>query len=135
MNKLRFAVLGAATAAFALMAASNAIGQAAAPAADPAAVAAAIAEGAPLFARNCAGCHGAEGQGGNGPALGNNQFVASQAGVVNQIFLGNAERGMPPFTRLTDQEVAAITNFVRNSFGNAFGLVTTEYVATVRPRE
>ncbi|MGD9738185.1 MAG: cytochrome c [Bauldia sp.] len=133
MKRLQVAVLAAVTGAAALFSATSAIGQA--PAADPAAVAAAVAEGAPLYARNCAGCHGAEGQGGAGPALSANQFVASQAGVVNQIFLGNAERGMPMFTRLSDQEVAAITNFVRNSWGNAFGLVDAAYVATVRPRE
>lgn len=135
MKRLQLAVLAAVTGAVGLMSANNAAGQGAAPAADPAAIAAAVAEGAPLFARNCAGCHGAEGQGGAGPALVNNQFVASESAVVNQIFLGNAERGMPAFTRLTDQEIAAITNFVRNSWGNAHGLTTAEYVGTVRPRE
>lgn len=129
----RLEVMAAAILAGAIATASAA--PTAAQEADAAAIAAAVAEGAPLYARNCAGCHGAEGGGGAGPALFSNQFMAQQSGVVNQIFLGNAERGMPMFTRLTDQEIAAITNFVRNSWGNSYGLTDAAYVATVRPTE
>lgn len=92
-----------------------------------------VAEGGPLYARNCAPCHGATGGGGAGPALAGNSFVASISAVLNQIFLGNDARGMPPFTRLTDREVAAISNYVRNSFGNAYpDLVTPEQAAATR---
>lgn len=93
-----------------------------------------IAEGQPLYARNCAPCHGATGGGGAGPALDGNSFVASISAVLNQIFLGNDARGMPAFTRLTDREVAAIANYIRNSMGNAYtDLVTPEQALATRP--
>lgn len=131
MKKLSIAVVAALTGAMAVMSASQVSAQATPD--DPAVVAAAVTAGAPLYARNCAGCHGNEGQGGNGPMLFNNQFVAQQSSVVNQIFLGNAERGMPGFTQLSNEDIANLTTFVRNSWGNAFGLTTADYVGTVRP--
>ncbi|MCW5715124.1 MAG: cytochrome c [Bauldia sp.] len=95
-----------------------------------------IAEGQTLYGRQCAPCHGATGGGGAGPALDGNSFMASISAVLNQIFLGNAERGMPMFTRLTDREVAAIANYIRNSMGNAYpDLVTVEAAAATRPTE
>lgn len=93
-----------------------------------------IAEGQPLYARNCAPCHGNEGGGGAGPSLAGNSFVGSISALLNQIFLGNDARGMPMFTRLTDREVAAISNYVRNSWGNAYtDLVTPEQALATRP--
>jgi mono/diheme cytochrome c family protein len=93
-----------------------------------------VAEGQALYGRNCAACHGATGGGGAGPALDGNSFMASISAVLNQIFLGNAERGMPMFTRLNDREVAAIANYIRNSMGNAYPeLVTPEAAAATRP--
>jgi cytochrome c oxidase subunit 2 len=93
-----------------------------------------VAEGARLYANNCAPCHGATGAGGAGPPIQGNVYMASISAVLNQIFLGNAERGMPMFTRLTDREVAAISNYIRNSMGNAYpDLVTLEAAAATRP--
>jgi mono/diheme cytochrome c family protein len=89
--------------------------------------------GEALFRTNCASCHGQNGEGGFGPTLAGNQFVASVSSIVNQIFFGNAERGMPPFTQLNDATIAAIATHVRNSWGNAFGPVTPEEVAGYRP--
>lgn len=93
-----------------------------------------VAEGAPLYARNCAACHGATGAGGAGPPIQGNAYMASISAVLNQIFLGNNERGMPGFTRLNDREIAAISNYIRNSMDNAYtDLVTPEAAAATRP--
>jgi mono/diheme cytochrome c family protein len=52
---------------------------------------------------------------------------------VAQILGGDEERGMPPFDgSLEDRQVAAIATFVRNSWGNEFGVVLPEYVTRVR---
>jgi mono/diheme cytochrome c family protein len=89
--------------------------------------------GEALFRTNCAACHGQNGEGGFGPTLAGNTFVSSVSSLVNQIFFGNAERGMPGFTQLDNATIAAISTHVRNSWGNAFGPVTPEEVAGFRP--
>jgi mono/diheme cytochrome c family protein len=53
--------------------------------------------------------------------------------LVNQIFFGNAERGMPGFVQLNDAQIAAIATHVRNSWGNAHGPVAADEVAGYRP--
>lgn len=92
-----------------------------------------MAEGGPLYGRNCAACHGAEGQGGAGDRLVGSPMVATVGGSVNQILSGSPERGMPPFARLNDREIAAIATYMRNSWGNAYGPVTPEVVRQSRP--
>jgi mono/diheme cytochrome c family protein len=53
--------------------------------------------------------------------------------VISQILVGAVEHGMPPFADvLNDREVAAITTFVMNSFGNSFGGATPEMVKSQR---
>lgn len=84
-----------------------------------------MTQGAPLYVRNCAPCHGPAGQGGDGPKLAGNAFVANEGGVITQIFNGNEDHGMPPFRDLLkDGEIAAIVTYVRNSFGNSGGGAT-----------
>ena len=81
--------------------------------------------GTPLYLRNCAPCHGPAGQGGDGPKLAGNAFVAGEGAVISQILNGYEEHGMPPFREvLKDDEIAAIVTFVRNSFGNTGGGAT-----------
>jgi cytochrome c oxidase cbb3-type subunit 3 len=76
-----------------------------------------VAQGATLYADNCAACHGSEGQGG---------AVASQpinspkylAGVtddgLDQV-VRNGTAGMPSFgSRLSDEEIAALIAFMRS---------------------
>jgi mono/diheme cytochrome c family protein len=91
--------------------------------------------GADLFDDNCAGCHGGEGQGVVGPALAANEFLAS-ASAIAEIILAGTDPGhayMPAFAALLDnEEVAAIGTFVRNSWGNSFGLMLAEQVAVMR---
>jgi mono/diheme cytochrome c family protein len=92
-----------------------------------------MTEGTALYKTNCAPCHGGNGQGGDGPKLAGNDFVKNQGGVITQILNGYEEHGMPPFRDvLKDREIAAIVNFVRNSFGNTGGPTTVETVRRTR---
>lgn len=90
-------------------------------------------EGGPLYSRQCAVCHGANGQGGDGPKLAGNEVMKNGGGVASQILAGAVEHGMPPFADvLKDNEVAAITTYTMNSWGNNFGVVTPAAVASLR---
>jgi mono/diheme cytochrome c family protein len=96
-----------------------------------------MAEGEPLFNSNCAGCHGRDGLGDTaglpGPKLVANEFLASAGAIIGQIMVGNPNHGMPPFAHLSDREIAAIGTYVRNSWGNAYGIVPVNSVTIRRP--
>ncbi|MGD9739214.1 MAG: cytochrome c [Bauldia sp.] len=78
---------------------------------------AAPVDGAEVFANNCAGCHGAEGQGGFGPALAGNADLADNALVINQVL--NGGEMMPALAAsLTDEQIVAVLNYIRSSWGN-----------------
>lgn len=95
-----------------------------APADDPALLASLITEGGVVYGDYCSACHGVEGEGGGGPQLRGNGFVKGRAGVINQILFGATDHGMPPFADvLTDQQIAAVATYVRNSFTNKAGIV------------
>jgi mono/diheme cytochrome c family protein len=100
-----------------------------APAVDPA-LADLIAEGEGVFASNCEACHGAEGEGGAGPALAGSQLLSSIGTIARQV-LDGGER-MPSFSQLSDHQIAAVATYIRNSWGNAFGIVTDEDIASWR---
>ncbi|MCC6984770.1 MAG: cytochrome c [Bauldia sp.] len=105
------------------------------PAAEPAPAAAEIAPevmttGGSLFRSNCGVCHGSQGQGAAGPQLAGDAFLARADAVAGQIIRGSDY--MPGFPRLADDQVAAIATYIRNSFGNSFGVVTAAEVAAVR---
>lgn len=86
--------------------------------------------GARVFAQACAACHGEEGQGGFGPMLAGNDALDDDAFVIGRILRGNG--GMPAFNGLPDEEVAAIGTYIRSSWGNDFGPVSAEEVASQR---
>lgn len=88
---------------------------AAAPGADP-------ATGGRLFAANCARCHGAKGEGGEGPMLANPVLLASATDtyLVETIRRGRRGTAMPAFTTsstiwrlLSDSEIESIVAFIR----------------------
>ncbi len=83
----------------------------------------------------CAGCHGNEGEGGFGPTLAGNEYLAQIGGLLGIILGGFEEHGMPAFAAtLSDEEIAAVATFVRNSWGNAFEpqIMNPAWVATRR---
>lgn len=75
----------------------------------------ATVDGAKLFDRHCAACHGSEGQGGVGVPLANGDFLAS----VDDLYLretirrGRPGRVMPAFEQLAEEEVSAIVAHIR----------------------
>lgn len=91
-------------------------------------------QGQEIFATNCAVCHGPQGQGSIGPALAGNEALANAAHVATQILQGKG--AMPAFaSQLDTEQVAAVANFIRNSWGNDFGAVNAEQIEEVKRRE
>lgn len=89
--------------------------------------------GQQVFARNCAVCHGQQGQGGVGPNFAGNSALARNDFVIPMILDGFPEHGMPSWrNRLSDEQIAAVATFIRNSWGNAFGPIVEEQVAQAR---
>ena len=90
--------------------------------------ASADAPGEAVYLGHCASCHGVEGQGRQGrvPALAGNGAVAAGGpqNVIRAVLGGLAPRhGLGPMpavgASLSDAEVAAVADYVRNAFGNA----------------
>lgn len=79
----------------------------------------------------CFACHGEFGYGGAGPRFRNDKLLAAKDYVVGQILIG---RGiMPSFAhKLSDDQIAAVATYVRNSWGNDFGPVSASDVAKAR---
>ena len=94
-----------------------------------------IAEGASVYRNRCARCHGRNGQGqwyghDAAPRLDGNFARLSVRGIAVQVIQGGTY--MPPFASLTDREIAAVTTYIRNSFGNNHGIATEEEVSKYR---
>lgn len=91
-------------------------------------------DGAALYRAICAGCHMPEGQGavgaGSYPALAANPRLASAPYAVMTMMRGR--KGMPAFRfMLNDEQVAAITNYIRTGLGNRYSDAMT--AADVKP--
>lgn len=73
-------------------------------------------DGARLYARNCAACHGEDGSGGIGVPLALPSFQATvdDAYLRKTIRIGRPGRVMPAFAQLSDAEVDAIVAHVRS---------------------
>ena len=76
----------------------------------------AATDGATLYARNCAACHGEDGSGGIGIPLSLPSFQATvdDAYLHKTIRIGRPGRVMPAFTQLSDGEVDAIVKHLRS---------------------
>lgn len=95
--------------------------------------------GETVYTDNCAACHGAEGEGGGGPALKNSAVAKSRSAVTFQILFGAMDHGMPAFASvLSDEEIAAVATYIRNSWDNEMGIVlprSVEMRRAVPPEE
>ena len=94
--------------------------------------AATLARGAQVYERQCAQCHGEQGQGEAGafpPLAGNRAVLLADTTNLLRVVLqggylpataGNPRpHGMPPFRQvLGDEDVAVVLSFVRNAWGN-----------------
>lgn len=83
------------------------------PASAPAAANESGADGQALFAKHCAGCHGAEGKGAFGPDLsGDYKYGKSGMAVQESISSGRPDN-MPAFEeKLTPEEIEAVTEYI-----------------------
>lgn len=72
--------------------------------------------GARVFAEHCAACHGADGGGNVGPAIGDGRTVERFPDVADQIAVVTEGRnGMPAFGgRLAAEQIAQVVRYVRN---------------------
>ncbi len=73
------------------------------------------ADGRELYLKNCASCHGTEGEGGKGPAL-NKQgllIMASEIYFARSIFYGRPTRGCPSRKDLAKDEILSIAAFIK----------------------
>jgi len=89
--------------------------------------------GASIYAKNCAACHGANGDGGIGPALAGNPHV-NIAGATTMLTTIVQGRNLMPSWRgqLSAGDIAAVATFVRSSWGNDAPAVTVEQVTAIK---
>src|SRR5690606_33745627 len=104
-----------------------------------------IERGNNLYASNCASCHQADGSGMAGvfpPLAGDHLVVAEDpTGHIEAVLHGLQgvtidgvayASPMPAFAFLSDEDIAAIVNHERTSWGNSAPTVTAEDVAALR---
>ncbi|MBV8197098.1 MAG: c-type cytochrome [Candidatus Eremiobacteraeota bacterium] len=89
--------------------------------------------GASIFAKNCAACHGARGDGGVGPALAGNPHVniTDPTAMLTTIVQG---RNLMPSWRgqLAASDIAAVATFIRTSWGNNEPAVSAAQVLGIK---
>jgi len=102
--------------------------------------------GQAVYARLCVACHEADGSGAPRiypPLPGNALLQSADPSSTLRVTLDGAQTvttprapntgSMPAYARdLSDQEIADVTNYIRNSWGNAAPLVTAEQVKKAR---
>ena len=94
-------------------------------------------DGAALYRTTCQACHMEDGRGDSGagehPPLAGNPKLISKHFLAGVILTGY--HGMPRFGHMmSDEQVAAVTNYVRSHFGNDYSnTITTDEVADLRP--
>lgn len=100
--------------------------------------------GAQLYAVHCASCHQRDGRGRPGaqPSLAGSAVAAGEApALAAWLLFGERPEGlaprhgavrMPPFTWLSDADIAAVMTHIRSHFGNQATAVTEDEVAAAR---
>lgn len=102
-------------------------------------------DGSTLYSVQCAACHQADGRGLNGvfPPLVGSEWVSADPVVTTQVLLrglvgqievaGKTYNGaMPAFTQLSDDELAAIVNFVRMQLNDSSVAVDPQFLGEQR---
>jgi mono/diheme cytochrome c family protein len=101
--------------------------------------------GGEIYAHACVSCHESDGSGAPRiypPLPGNALLQSTDPASTLRIILDGAQTvttprapnagSMPAYKQLSDQQVADVTNYIRNSWGNAGPLVTADQVAKAR---
>jgi mono/diheme cytochrome c family protein len=102
-------------------------------------------DGRVLYQAQCSSCHRTDGKGFRAmyPPLAQSDFFAGNPrrllavvmeGLSGPITVNGAryDQIMPPLNYLTDEEIASVTTYVLNNFGNQGGKITVEEVAAYR---
>ncbi len=92
-----------------------------------------VKKGEGVYKANCAACHQANGQGlpPNFPSLVGSKMVKGPADAQIAQLL-NGKNLMPPFKHLSDDDLAAVVTYTRNSWGNSGDAVLPAAVAAAR---
>ncbi|SPL62413.1 c-type cytochrome [Ochrobactrum soli] len=104
--------------------------------------------GRAVYRDNCSACHGSDGKGSLPlfPALAGNQIVVQKSSeTLSRLILFGSQGvatsqrptapSMPSLAwRLSDQQIADVLTYVRNSWGNSASVVSSDEVSQVRPR-
>jgi mono/diheme cytochrome c family protein len=105
---------------------------------------ASIARGKSVYMEQCLSCHQADAGGvqGMNPSLIKAKFVLGDKATLVKIVLngltgveidGDSYNGvMAPHTDLTDQQIADVLTYIRNSFGNKASAITPAQVKAIR---
>jgi mono/diheme cytochrome c family protein len=91
-------------------------------------------DGRAVYLRVCANCHGDRGsnpQVAQAIVLDGYRRLGDTTRILRSIIHGRGFMG-PQGGALTDYQIAAVTTFVRNAWGNDFGIVMEEEVARLR---
>jgi mono/diheme cytochrome c family protein len=106
-----------------------------------------IIRGKAVYGTFCLACHQEDGSGVpnmNPPIVKTSWVLGSKTVLIQQILKGSANKveidgetfhnTMPAQAQLTDQQIADVLTFVRNSFGNRASMVTPAEVKAVRAK-
>jgi mono/diheme cytochrome c family protein len=104
-----------------------------------------LASGLQVYTGNCAACHQVDGSGVQSfnPALVDDAIVAGDPKqLVNLVLKGPAtvlppgrphySSNMPPFARLTDQQIADVLTYIRHEYGHQASAIDAQLVQTLR---
>lgn len=107
----------------------------------------AINRGKLVYGVNCLSCHQADGYGVgnlNPPLVGTSWVLGNKSSLIQMLLKGSQGQveidgdtfanAMPAQAHLTDQQIADVLTYVRNSFGNKASVVTPAEVKVVRAR-
>lgn len=93
-----------------------------------------MSEGATVFGNICAACHGANGSESlveHAAILADNSKLKDDRRLLRRVIHGGGY--MPQFGNvLSDREVAAVLTYIRNSWGNDYGLIREEAATAAR---
>ena len=111
----------------------------------PPVLTAAMKAGKAVYEQNCATCHQVNGKGVSGlnpPLAGTDYVTGDQARLIGIVLKGSNvgleingqvySNAMPAHAFLSDEDIANVLSYVRNSFGNQSDTVATETVAKIR---
>jgi len=102
--------------------------------------------GKKVYDTNCMGCHMANGKGVPriNPPLVNSPYVMGHAPSLIELvlngseFFGKADRGynnlMAPFSALSDEQIAEVTTYIRNTYANTGDEINAGDVKEVREK-